>query len=310
MFPTLVLFGDYSLCRMEHGRVLGFAPPAASLFTATPTALVVDDDPVGRRRLERLLHQLGVASVCCCSVREALAVLQRDIADHGCVTFTRILSDIVMPEASGEQLLTLLNSSGWPVSIIMVTANASMEQREQCTRLGAAAVLPKPIRKSTLSLYFTRAAVGDGTNVPGAAPAAVALASRAVRAHLILGHDGLRAEEPAGRKERSLSAPRATRGTADGRPGSMLSYSILEDSASFNTVHAVAMGAAVAVVIHMQYWQLLKSQATDSSVVPQQTPVRGGQGRGAPQFPPPPPSASRRSSPQLSAPRPPGRLRL
>eukprot|EP00306_Pavlova_sp_CCMP459_P010740 CAMPEP_0185190618 /NCGR_PEP_ID=MMETSP1140-20130426/11062_1 /TAXON_ID=298111 /ORGANISM="Pavlova sp., Strain CCMP459" /LENGTH=659 /DNA_ID=CAMNT_0027757277 /DNA_START=28 /DNA_END=2004 /DNA_ORIENTATION=+ len=263
----------------------GPGPGSAAIFTATPTALVIDDDLVARSRLQTLLANLGVAVTSCGSVAEGLRHLQEDIAENGCVSFTRIFCDIVMPEASGDSLLGLLTSSGWPCSIVMVTGSATEEQRSICKSLGAIAVLSKPVRRAVLQPYFVLDASADGRRVPGPPMLSTVLAmddkrladslltstlvTEAERHH---GPDHLvepaipawadqeLMDEAGLSKRRPVSAPRL-RHSAPSMGARSQSFQPSGSSAGndefalFHTsagVHSMAMGASLALAVHVQ----------------------------------------------------------
>jgi len=257
---------------------------SGAIFTATPTALIIDDDPVARRRLESILTALGVAVTVCSSVAEGLKALQADIGENGCVTFTRIFCDIVMPEAPGDALLSLLTSSGWPCSIVMVTGCASEEQRIKCESMGATAVLSKPVRRTVLRPYFEADELRDGRRLPGRPQVTLSVASQASRvANALLscpadinpstrlhapswaGFDGV----PAGRR-RAASAPRQripgwrsivphASGGGGGAPGlgnagarGGTGSPDVDSSHTSVAVHSLAMGAALALAVHVE----------------------------------------------------------
>lgn len=236
---------------------------SAAIFTAKPTALVVDDDPVARQRLNLLLLNLGVQVRCCASVAEGLKALQEDIGEHGCVTFTRIFCDIVMPEASGDALLGLLTSSGWPCSIVMVTGNATEEERQKCEAMGATAVLSKPVRKSDLEAYFTAEATRDGRQMPGRPAVSLrhaAESSQLADALLVSSSDRSAFENCTRQvpswtvardtgKPRAVSAPRLRART---KSGGRAVESELDWTHTSAAVHALAMGAALALAVHVE----------------------------------------------------------
>mmetsp|Transcript_19816 Transcript_19816/g.51191 ORF Transcript_19816/g.51191 Transcript_19816/m.51191 type:complete len:513 (+) Transcript_19816:97-1635(+) len=268
----------------EGGLVAAGGMSSGAIFTATPTALIIDDDPVARRRLESILTALGVAVTVCSSVAEGLKALQADIGENGCVTFTRIFCDIVMPEAPGDALLSLLTSSGWPCSIVMVTGCASEEQRIKCESMGATAVLSKPVRRTVLRPYFEADELRDGRRLPGRPQVTLSVASQASRvANALLscpadinpstrlhapswaGFDGV----PAGRR-RAASAPRQripgwrsivphASGGGGGAPGlgnagarGGTGSPDVDSSHTSVAVHSLAMGAALALAVHVE----------------------------------------------------------
>jgi CheY-like chemotaxis protein len=230
---------------------------SAAIFTATPTALAIDDDPVARTRLHLLLTNLGVQVKSCASVAEGLAALQDDIGENGCVTFTRIFCDLAMPDAMGDGLLGLLTSSGWPCSIVMVSGTAaSVEERAKCEAMGATAVLSKPVREAELADYFVGDVSRDGRAAESSQLAnALLVASaepRGKSSHAILKQAPAWTQwtnGEAGAIVRAVSAPRL-----HGRDTSAHDNdaAILEWTHTSAAVHALAMGSALALAVHVE----------------------------------------------------------
>jgi two-component system LytT family response regulator len=80
-----------------------------------PRALIVDDEPLARRRLARLLQECGWEVVReCCHVPELLAALEQDS------NMDALFLDLEMPGASGMEALAEIPS---PLPVIFVTAH-------------------------------------------------------------------------------------------------------------------------------------------------------------------------------------------
>jgi len=95
----------------------------------TISALVVDDEPLARRRIVRLLArdpEFGVVAACA-SVGEAT-----DIDPAAQVDL--VLLDIRMPERDGFALLEALHERGIDPFVIFVTAYSGMQRRRSTSR--------------------------------------------------------------------------------------------------------------------------------------------------------------------------------
>jgi len=92
--------------------------------------LVVDDEPVVREALRRLLSLDGYDVVVAVSGDEALSCIPRQ-------GFDVIVSDIRMPGLNGLQLLERLRAANPRVGVILVTAYADVDTAVEALRLGA-----------------------------------------------------------------------------------------------------------------------------------------------------------------------------
>ncbi len=81
--------------------------------------LVVDPDPTSSEELCRLLEQAGLRAARCNSAGEALARLEREPASV-------VVSELVLPDRTGLEFLSLLEQS-WPgLPVVMLAATASV----------------------------------------------------------------------------------------------------------------------------------------------------------------------------------------
>lgn len=112
-------------------------------------ALVIDDEPLARSRLKRLLFEqknctwVGEA----CNSVEALQQIDRLKPDL-------IFLDIEMPEGSGLEFAKTLNQRTLPPAIVFVTAHP--EHALEAYRAGPADYLVKPVDPSRLSEALSR----------------------------------------------------------------------------------------------------------------------------------------------------------
>ncbi|MCP4400570.1 MAG: response regulator [bacterium] len=101
--------------------------------------LVVDDYPINRQKLTKLLEQLGHTVTTAENGKQALEKIERESLDL-------MLLDILMPEMDGYQVLEHLNhhdiSRSLPV--IVVSALDEMDSVIKCIEMGAEDYLPKP----------------------------------------------------------------------------------------------------------------------------------------------------------------------
>lgn len=124
--------------------------PADSGPVERTSILVVDDEATMREVLFCNLRESGYETRVAGSVNEALALLDREPADL-------VLSDIVMPGASGLDLLERLKDR-WPdTAVVMVTALADIQAAIDALKLGASDYILKPFTLVQVDLSVSRA---------------------------------------------------------------------------------------------------------------------------------------------------------
>ena len=113
--------------------------------------LVIDDQQSIRDLLNRYLtnrgHQVELAD----NGRRGW-----EIFDSAPDDFDVILTDVMMPEMDGLELLQKVRSQGYEVPVIIMTAHAALEISLKAIRLGAFDFLVKPIKWDLLQSAFSR----------------------------------------------------------------------------------------------------------------------------------------------------------
>lgn len=104
--------------------------------------LVVDDEPVLRRMLDRVLTAKGFDVRTAVDGYEALAMLKAE-------RFDAVLSDVVMPQCDGRCLLEAIREAGIAIPVVMLTGYADASDGT-LRALGASAVLGKPSPVDTI----------------------------------------------------------------------------------------------------------------------------------------------------------------
>lgn len=120
--------------------------------------LVVDDEPGLLRLLTRMLESQGHVVVTAPDGVEALALV-KDSA------FDIVLTDIVMPEMEGVELIRKLRSGPASPKIVAMSGGgivAGFDYLEAAARLGADSTLSKPFTEAELTAALARA-VGGGS---------------------------------------------------------------------------------------------------------------------------------------------------
>jgi two-component system, NtrC family, response regulator HydG len=101
------------------------------------TILLVDDEPLFLRALERILHGDRHALVCAASAAEA----ERALADG---EIDLVLADLRLGAASGVDLLEHVKRARPDVEVVMMTGHGTVESAVDCMRRGAFDYLEKP----------------------------------------------------------------------------------------------------------------------------------------------------------------------
>ena len=122
--------------------------------------LVVDDDPLIRRALTKVLAATGFDVTTAGDAQPAL-----DAASHARPDI--VVVDFNMPTCGLEVVRKLKTGSGDNVFVAVLTGEDSDEMRAQCLGAGADAVLIKPISPFELRRRLTAAAVALKT-IPAA----------------------------------------------------------------------------------------------------------------------------------------------
>lgn len=116
--------------------------------------LVVDDEKQICKNVEKILSKNNYEIVQATSAKEAMEKMAQD-------SFSLLISDIVMPEMNGLELLKLVKKE-WPLTkAIMMTAYASTETAVKAIRLGALDYLTKPFTPDELRTTVDQALIGE-----------------------------------------------------------------------------------------------------------------------------------------------------
>lgn len=112
--------------------------------------LVVDDDPINRQMLTRLLEQDGYRVDTAADGRRGLEMLQSD-------PFDVVLLDLVMPEMDGYQVLTRIKADDAlkHLPVLMITSVDDAASAARCIEMGAEDYLPKPFDAVVLRARIT-----------------------------------------------------------------------------------------------------------------------------------------------------------
>jgi DNA-binding NtrC family response regulator len=125
---------------------------------AKPQVLVLDDEPLVGKRLKSVLGRIG------CEVEafdRPLEAFQR-VADK---EFDIVISDIILGEVDGIQLLEYVRERSPRAKVIMITGYAMMAMAKSAMEKGAFDFIAKPFKPDELKAVVARAAAELGMPV-------------------------------------------------------------------------------------------------------------------------------------------------
>jgi len=106
--------------------------------------LVVDDEEVIRDVCSQILSADGYLVTTAASGKEALHLVSEN-------EFDAVVTDIMMPDMSGLELLEVIKSTNLSVSTIVITGLGTFDMATQSDRLGAREFVVKPFTPDELS---------------------------------------------------------------------------------------------------------------------------------------------------------------
>jgi DNA-binding NtrC family response regulator len=110
-----------------------------------PNVLVVDDEELYRRALERILTRVGYRVVCARDASEAMGIVASEPIDL-------VLSDIQMPGINGIELVRKIREHDADLPCIVLTGYGSSETSVEALRAGAFWYLEKPFEQDRLDV--------------------------------------------------------------------------------------------------------------------------------------------------------------
>jgi len=114
------------------------------------SVIVVDDDPDALKITSLVLKKGGYSVSPCSSAGEALDVLQKNNIDV-------VLTDIMMPEISGIELLERMHSIDPDMPVILVTGFADLDKAIEAIKKGAFDFITKPYENAYLTHSIKKA---------------------------------------------------------------------------------------------------------------------------------------------------------
>ena len=118
--------------------------------------LLIDDEDVVRKITKRMLTAAGYDVVCADGGRNGLALFDLNQPDL-------VITDIVMPETDGIEVIRHIRRRAWPTAIVAISGGGflcNMDILSYAAKLGASRVLAKPFRRDQLLAAAREALAG------------------------------------------------------------------------------------------------------------------------------------------------------
>ena len=108
-----------------------------------PTLLIVDDDTSNLASLVKIFEKLDLRTIPATSGQEALDVLRQKNVGV-------ILTDLMMPNMSGVELLKNAKGISPDIEVVLMTAYGTIERAVEAMREGAYDFVTKPFRRAEI----------------------------------------------------------------------------------------------------------------------------------------------------------------
>ncbi len=105
--------------------------------------LIIDDAKFTRTMLKKMMAEFGHETIEAENGKVGLEKICSEAPDI-------VLTDILMPEMDGTELLTLLRETKMDVKVIVISANIQNTVKDQCMNLGVSEFFSKPPDKEKL----------------------------------------------------------------------------------------------------------------------------------------------------------------
>jgi len=134
--------------------------------------LVVEDEAINMRIMCRMLGRVGCTFDAVCDGHEVDIddILERQRGSSGRKPYDVVLTDVVMPRTSGDELCRKLRSAGCNLPIVACTSNVDAADLDHYVACGFQHVLPKPFSAGELRAVLTMVNALPPSSIAAGAP--------------------------------------------------------------------------------------------------------------------------------------------
>jgi CheY-like chemotaxis protein len=115
------------------------------------TVLLVDDEPIARSSMQRMLGKLGYSVMLACNGAEAVRVYQKQQAE-----VDLIILDMAMPEMGGSECFWELKGLNPEVQVLICSGFTRGKDTDALLKGGAIGFLPKPFDMEQLAVALQK----------------------------------------------------------------------------------------------------------------------------------------------------------
>lgn len=120
-----------------------------------PELLLIDDEPMVGQRLKGGLEKLGCAVEVCEDPARAISLIRGK-------KFDIVVTDVMMPEISGMQVLEAALAANAETRVIIITGFATADLAREAMEKGAYDMIAKPFKPADLRKLVAKAATAMG----------------------------------------------------------------------------------------------------------------------------------------------------
>jgi len=120
-----------------------------------PELLLIDDEPMVGQRLKGGLEKLGCVVEICEDPARALDLIKKK-------NFDIVITDVMMPEISGMQVLEAARTASAETRVIIITGFATANLAREAMEKGAYDMIAKPFKPADLRKLVVKAALEMG----------------------------------------------------------------------------------------------------------------------------------------------------
>ena len=123
---------------------------SSEMKVLAPRLMIIDDDTSHLASLVKIFQKMKLEVIGVPRGREALRLIEEQV-------YTVILSDLMLPDIDGLDLLTQLKARQPQVEVVMMTAYGTIERAVEAMRVGAYDFITKPFRRAEIERVIKRA---------------------------------------------------------------------------------------------------------------------------------------------------------